>query len=184
MFKYVKTPYWPFPSQQPSSSVIFVSAHDIHCASWNPCLILRLLRQTAFAAAVSDELAKQNARKTISVSDVLEGLGLMDFPEDIRSEVKSHLKAFRQSQSDKKAGKAVKGDAAGAGGEDDEDEDEEEGDAETQETTTRPDTVEEPPAKPTGEQDVDEEDEDTEQRMVEEGAQEGEVDDDPMDEDN
>lgn len=185
MCKYEKRRYWPFPNLRPFSSAIWVSIGAL-CESPEYMLIIVVF---TLAAAVSDELAKQNTRKTVSVSDVIEGLGLMEFPEDIRAEVKANLKVFRQLEADKKAaagsksaGGAADASTADAGDDDeedpaDDDEQQDESERQVQSATTAAGGEEQPVARPADEKDVDEEDEDTEQKMVGEGAQDGEEED-------
>ncbi|PWN23093.1 histone-fold-containing protein [Microstroma glucosiphilum] len=147
----------------------------------------------SYLAAVADEIAKQDSRKTISTQDVLEGLALMEFPAEVQSKLKAELKAYRSSQEQtkrEKAEAAASGSAlpAGAGGEDGEEEEDDEeeavmadaADGEEQTSMMLGEGEERPRAQPAGEQDVDEEDEDTEQRMAEEGADEGEEEDEEM----
>ncbi|PWN30150.1 histone-fold-containing protein [Jaminaea rosea] len=91
----------------------------------------------SYLAAVSDELAKQNNRKTIMPVDVVEGLGLMEFPEEIRQELKREVREFKVLEEEKKkrapggGGATAGGDASPGPGEDGEEEggDEEEGGA-------------------------------------------------------
>lgn len=142
---------------------------------------------SCFTAAVADELAKQDGRKTVSVNDVMGGLRLMEFPDDIAEEVRKELKAFRNTESAKKAAALGRKEAnaanasgdVGAGADEEEEDDEDEEDEATREmradegerevVDTQP--LDLPPARPGGEADVDEEDEDTEQRMVAEGVE-------------
>lgn len=158
----------------------------------------------SYLAAVADELAKQSSRKTISAADVIEGLGLMEFPEEIRTQLRKEVKEFRSLEQAKKkkaqasaagegGGAAETITAPGAGEEDDEDDegDEDAGDnagmatreEEGQAGLDKDADLEQPPARPQGELDVDEEDEDREERMVAEGAEEGDEEDEEMGDD-
>lgn len=91
----------------------------------------------SYLAAVSDELAKQNNRKTIMPVDVVEGLGLMEFPEEIRQELKREVREFKVLEEEKKkrapggGGATAGGDASPGPGEDGEEDggDEDEGGA-------------------------------------------------------
>ncbi|CAO1619778.1 unnamed protein product [Sympodiomycopsis kandeliae] len=136
----------------------------------------------SYLAAVSDELAKQNSRKTVSVSDVIEGLGLMEFPQEIRAEVKANLKAFRQLEADKKnksksSNATAEENKADEEQEDDDEEQEEQEEEEEEADATTTTTIAPPPAAggnttvdaDAEEQEQDDEDEDTELRMVQEG---------------
>ncbi|CAO1617779.1 unnamed protein product [Parajaminaea phylloscopi] len=173
----------------------------------------------SYLAAVSDELAKQANRKSITPTDVVEGLSLMEFPESVRTQLKKEIREFRDIEGKKKnaasarkaaasnaadASATVAPAAAGADEEEEGDEDEEDDDmakpealgpnvtssatalsSETDERLVRETDdpaaadrdagLEQPATKPVDEIDVDEEDEDTEQRMVDEGAQEGDL---------
>lgn len=117
----------------------------------------------------------------------------MDFPADVRERVKREVGEYKKSEADKKAGSAAKGTTIGGDGEEGEEEDEaEEGAGQADLAATGlpqaatgngNDDLEPPPAQPAGERDIDEQDEDTEQRMVEEGAEEGNLEDEEMGDD-
>lgn len=162
----------------------------------------------SYLAAVSDELAKQNTRKSITPNDVVEGLSLMEFPEEIRTQLKKEIREFRNLEAQKKdaatARKAAASGGVGGSVQPDDDEEEEAEDAagieggdesgatsaigpagpgtlvpeadDGQAAQEKDADLEQPPARPSGELDADEEDEDKEERMVEEGAQEGDQD--------